>query len=307
MKNLPLVSIGLPTHNGDKYIALMLQSLANQTYPNIELIISNNNSTDNTLKICNLFKKKFNNIQIFTQKSTLCAVDNFNFVLEKATGEYFIWASDDDVFMPGIIKTLVKNLTKSPSRVAGVSPAFVVIDAQNKIHPLNSRIKLSIFPTEVTAILFLKIPMKAYKANFIYGLFRTSILKKIGGFQKYKYITVSDIHTLHKLLEKHEIIFLKNQTLFLKRQHYFADSLSHLSIAHKIIRFASQAVKNLLQNILYNFGSIMAACINYYKLVLPLLPNNNKSKLYLLGSAIELFFITIFNNAQVNSNNLRKN
>ena len=68
MKNNPLISIGVPVYNEEKNISKCLKNILSQSYKNIEVIISDNNSKDNTLKICKKFKKKDKIIKIIINK-----------------------------------------------------------------------------------------------------------------------------------------------------------------------------------------------------------------------------------------------
>ncbi len=94
--SFPLVTIGIPTFNRAALIEQTLQSAIEQNYPNIEIIVSDNASTDDTSQICTLLQKKYNNISYIQQTTNIGATENFNFVLQQAKGEYFMWLGDDD-------------------------------------------------------------------------------------------------------------------------------------------------------------------------------------------------------------------
>ena len=104
----PKVSIGLPVYNGEKYLRKTLCCLLEQSFKNIEIIISDDGSTDLTEKICNEFSKKDNRIRYFKQdKNFGMPVKNFRFVLENSVGEYFMFASHDDNWNSNFIEELV--------------------------------------------------------------------------------------------------------------------------------------------------------------------------------------------------------
>ena len=75
----PLISIGIPVFNCEKTIKHVLESLLNQTYKNIEIIISDNCSTDKTKMICKKFKDK--RIKFYKQIKPIEFTKNFEFVL----------------------------------------------------------------------------------------------------------------------------------------------------------------------------------------------------------------------------------
>jgi glycosyltransferase involved in cell wall biosynthesis len=102
-----LVSIGLPIYNGEKYLRQTLDSLLSQTYNNIEIIISDNNSSDSSIEIINEYSKKNRNIRVYFQKSNIGAAKNWKFVLEQSKGDYFFWASCDDYWHPDFISKIL--------------------------------------------------------------------------------------------------------------------------------------------------------------------------------------------------------
>ena len=92
------ISIGMPVYNGAKFIREALNSLLGQTFTDFELIISDNASTDETETICREYAAKDVRIKYVRQVENLGAVANFKYVLDFATGEYFMWAAADDVW-----------------------------------------------------------------------------------------------------------------------------------------------------------------------------------------------------------------
>lgn len=111
----PLVSIGIPTYNRNGGIVKTLESIWRQQYPNIEIIISDNHSTDNTKEIIEELIKKHPEIKFFRQERNIGMVPNFEFVLRQATGKYFMWVADDDDLASGIIQKYVAFLEAHPN------------------------------------------------------------------------------------------------------------------------------------------------------------------------------------------------
>lgn len=96
MEQNPLVSIGIPTYNRAESLKKALDSAINQTYQNLEIIISDNASTDETKEICEDYQRKDNRIKYLRQVENAGSIANFNIVLKEATGKYFMWLADDD-------------------------------------------------------------------------------------------------------------------------------------------------------------------------------------------------------------------
>ena len=92
----PLVSVGIPTYNRAESLKKTIASVINQTYSNLEIIISDNASTDSTQQVCEEFCQLDPRITYIRQPKNFGANNNFKFVLDQAEGEYFMWLGDDD-------------------------------------------------------------------------------------------------------------------------------------------------------------------------------------------------------------------
>src|SRR5690349_4418285 len=110
----PKVSVGMPTRNSNGNIRGAIMSVINQQYPNIEIIISDDDSTDNTEELCTELSKQYPVIRYIRQKENIGLFENFDYVLNQSTGEYFMWLADDDAFEPGIISVYVNFLKNNP-------------------------------------------------------------------------------------------------------------------------------------------------------------------------------------------------
>jgi len=105
------VSIGFPVYSDTKLVKTALQSLISQTYSNIEIIISDDCSDGSEMsEVIENFKKIFPNIIYFKQEKNLGRYYNSKFVLDKASGEYFFWANQDDLWEPDFITHLLKKM-----------------------------------------------------------------------------------------------------------------------------------------------------------------------------------------------------
>ena len=108
--NNKLVSIVLPVYNGQKYIRQSIDSILLQTYHNIELIIVNDCSTDDTLAIISKYAEKDKRIKIINNETNQKLPKSLNIGFKNASGEYYTWTSDDNIYKPNAIETMVKYL-----------------------------------------------------------------------------------------------------------------------------------------------------------------------------------------------------
>lgn len=114
------VSIGMPVYNGSKSLRTALDSLLSQTFTDFELIISDNDSNDETEIICREYVNQDKRIRYIRQKTNIGAMPNFQFVLDNATGEYFMWASHDDYWHEDFIVKNLDNLSKDVRAVGSI-------------------------------------------------------------------------------------------------------------------------------------------------------------------------------------------
>jgi len=180
----PKLNIGIPVYNGEKFIRKCLNSLLNQTFTDFEIILSDNASTDSTTSICQEYANKDQRILFIKQKSTEKALWNYNFVLQQAKSEYFMWASADDIWHPEFIEKNLMFLEKHSDFVGSISEVefftemwdendtskFKNIQPKKKyelVHPL-----VGSFEEKVKFI------FNFGKFEYTYAIFRTNDLKK---------------------------------------------------------------------------------------------------------------------------------
>lgn len=185
MNNLPLVSIGLPVYNGEPFLKEALDSLLAQDYPNFELIISDNASTDGTHERCLDYAGRDGRIRYYRNSENLGASANWNRVFALARGQYFIWAAHDDLYEPVYISTLAHLLDDNPDAVLAFS-AFDNIDAegrQTKLYP-------DLFDLPADGLFqrldsYMRQEECLGKANLICGLMRRQVIAEAGGAKRW--------------------------------------------------------------------------------------------------------------------------
>lgn len=104
-----LVSIAVATYNGEKYLREQLDSIYNQTYKNIEVIVCDDCSSDKTVEILEEYCKKFR-LKYFVNETNLGFVKNFEKAISLCSGDYIALSDQDDVWTENKIETLLKNI-----------------------------------------------------------------------------------------------------------------------------------------------------------------------------------------------------
>lgn len=108
-----LVSIVLPVFNGEKVIRKAIESVLNQSYEKLELIIVNDGSTDNTAEIIYEYAEKDNRIKVIEQENKKLPMA-LSIGFREARGEFYTWTSADNILMKDCIKILTENLERKP-------------------------------------------------------------------------------------------------------------------------------------------------------------------------------------------------
>lgn len=101
----PLISVIIPVYNVEKYIEKSLEGISNQTYKNLEILIIDDGSKDNSKELCEKFAQKDKRMQVISQKNAGAAAAR-NHGMRKATGEYIMFMDSDDTIHPEAIRVL---------------------------------------------------------------------------------------------------------------------------------------------------------------------------------------------------------
>ncbi|WP_083236373.1 glycosyltransferase family 2 protein [Pseudomonas sp. S3E12] len=116
------VTIGMPVYNGASTLESVLESILSQTYQDFILLISDNASTDTTEDICRRYAKADDRITYIRQPKNLGAERNFDYVLQEARTEYFMWAAADDIRSPDFLEKNLNFLDEHKDYLGSTSP-----------------------------------------------------------------------------------------------------------------------------------------------------------------------------------------
>jgi len=122
VKDRPLVSIGIPTYNRASLLKRSIESALNQDHENVEVIVSDNASSDQTESICSIYSDMDSRFKYIRHSINRGPTENFSEVLKNSSGQFFMWLGDDDWIDPTYVSTCVQELANDPtmSLVSGV-------------------------------------------------------------------------------------------------------------------------------------------------------------------------------------------
>jgi len=115
--NKKLISIIIPVYNVENYLIKCLESIINQTYKDIEIILVDDGATDSSGEICDLYKAKDKRISVFHKKNGGLS-DARNFGLDRCTGEYITFLDSDDYVDESYIEKMYVNLLETESDIS---------------------------------------------------------------------------------------------------------------------------------------------------------------------------------------------
>jgi glycosyltransferase involved in cell wall biosynthesis len=190
--DMPLVSIGMPLFNAERYLSRTLDSILDQTFRNFELIISDNGSSDRTETICREYARRDSRILYWRNEENRGAAWNFNRVLKLARGSYFKWAAYDDLLAPQFLERCLAALEQNPSAVLSFCRFRDIDDNGNPIGDKSPEACKFAHPYTRMQVLI----RRSYTCEEVFGLIRTHILRKTPGIGAY---TGSDQNLLMEL------------------------------------------------------------------------------------------------------------
>ena len=127
-----LISVVMPTYNGEHYIAQAIESILNQTYKKFELIIVNDCSTDNTLSVIEKYTKVDGRIRIVNNPVNRKLPASLNIGFSHAKGEYYTWTSDDNYYGPDAFLKML-NFLQYHHDIQFVFSDYFVVDEKGTI------------------------------------------------------------------------------------------------------------------------------------------------------------------------------
>ena len=176
----PLVSIGLPVYNGEQFLRQTLDSLVGQTYENLELIISDNASNDGTGGICREYAGRDQRIHYYRNTVNCGAVANANRVFVLSSGNYFMWASDEDYWAPDYVRSCMEVLVNSEKIIlTGSWGTFVDAETEEIVLTDKGFSTVGLNASERFKLHKLTIHSGSYVAAMFHGIYKRGPLSSV--------------------------------------------------------------------------------------------------------------------------------
>ncbi len=172
----PRVTIAIPVYNGANFLADAANSVLRQTYTDLELIIVDNASTDQTAEICRELAAKDPRVRIYRNEKNLGAAPNYNRGLELARGTYFKWMAHDDWISDNYIEECANALDKYPQFVIAHGIPREMLDANTPF--LDSEFTVELWGRAGPVERFARAMRMDRTCHAIFGLMRRDAIEK---------------------------------------------------------------------------------------------------------------------------------
>ena len=216
-KAFPLVSIIVPVFNGERYLRESLDSIVNQTYPNIEILVMDDASTDSTPEIVASYGDR---VKCFRQSSNKGQFGNVNDGIGRASGKYTAIYHADDIYDSKIIEREVEFLEQN-IEAGAVFCYDIFINAEGKEY---NRLSIpeefqtrSCFDYEAILNGILK-----YKNRFLPtpgAMVRSSVYKELGGFRGEEFQIAADLEMWLRIARIHKIGIIHEYLFYYRHGH----------------------------------------------------------------------------------------
>lgn len=168
------ISVIIPVYNVEQYLEKCLDSILNQTYKNIEIILVNDGSIDKSGLICDEYSRKYNNIKVFHKENGGVSSAR-NLGIDNATGQYLAFIDPDDYIDANMYEILVEKIVETNSDIAMCS--FVYVKENENIVEDNSDEIIIFDKEEVLSRYFNRV--KPFNASFLWNkLFKRELFEK---------------------------------------------------------------------------------------------------------------------------------
>lgn len=211
MKKKPLVSIVIPVYNGSNFLAEAIDSVLAQTYKNIEIIVVNDGSKDNTEEIALSYGDK---IRYFSKPNGGVS-SALNLGIEKMHGDYFSWLSHDDLYLPEKIEKEIELLLQydDPNLIASCGTALI---DQNGNRIVSAR-KCKLVGYVDSVRMFKNMFSDEASLGGCSFLIPKKVFSEIGGFKPLKY--TQDVECWGRMMIEGYNYVVKKENLVCSRVH----------------------------------------------------------------------------------------
>lgn len=200
----PLVTIGLAAYNGSSTIKQSIEALFRQSFRDFRLIVSDDYSVDMTFSIACRYREADSRVVCVRQPKNLGPMGNFSFLLDCAETEFFMWASQDDLWSENYLDLSVMALLRNREACFTIPTWRCTSRSLPGIRRLGlpSLAFLESPDKHERLIEFTKLPFRSFKDNITYGVYRTRVLRECNNAlrEKIKYFSIGGVRNEYNII-----------------------------------------------------------------------------------------------------------
>ena len=245
---MPLVTVGIPTYNRPEGLERTLACIIKQTYSNLEIIVSDNCSTKPEVEL--ILKKYANDderITYYIQPTNISLVPNFQFLLDKARGEYFMWAADDDQWAPDFIEVCVGEMESNTGLALCMTNIRIVGEGGSSV---AGNLNRSFIQQGILSRCFNFVKSNMENKYFLCGLYRSSLVKNVPFHNSWG----GEHLFLYELLTKGKFLYIRGRSNFYYFQGGSSKSTESIRKAFNITCRFYFFDRYILKYMTYQFG-----------------------------------------------------
>lgn len=206
-----LVTVGMPVHNGERYVEEALRSLLAQDHDALEILVADNASTDTTLERCRAVAAGDHRVRVLTADRNRGAAWNYNRLAAQARGAYFKWAAADDVCAPAFVSACVAALEEAGPRTVIAFPRSDLVDERGeRIGPVDDA-RLAVTAPAPSARLR-QLLANRFEWHPVFGVMRTVVVRAtrlIGPYVASDIVFLAEMAMRGRFVQVPEILFLR--------------------------------------------------------------------------------------------------
>ncbi len=248
----PRVAVGMPVYNAGKFLAAAIESILDQTFSDLELIVCDNASTDNSPSICERYALADGRVRFLRNPVNLGANPNYRRVANEAHSEYFKWASSNDLIDRDYIERCVLRLDGQPDAVAAFGQTVLFRDDPLAGVPYDDHLNLDVANPLVR---FRRCVEEMGLNNALNGLIRTAALRRTSMLRDYlssDNVLVAELALAGKIINVSETRFYRRMdpdsatplqsAIEVRRHHYPTDRFGSFFQSFQLARGYMSAV-----------------------------------------------------------------
>ena len=210
----PLLSVGMPVFNGQRFLAEAIESILTQTFRDFELVISDNASTDATADIVESYASQDDRIRYYRNKTNQGAARNYNQAFGLSRGKYFKWAAHDDLCAPTFFQCCLDELIIDPEAVLSFSMASIIDSEGCRVGDFSESQALNSSSPHARYRRFHTVFQSPYPCYPVFGIARTDALKHTALIKRFvgsDRVLLGELSLRGKFLQVPEYLFFHRE------------------------------------------------------------------------------------------------